>query len=810
MKRIIITVVIFFITRGITYAQAVALDRLGKDKWFKYAGGISAMGVFYNGAAPRDPLGYMVRGNLDITLAGIYRFPFSFTYSDQGLRFPSPIKLNRFSFHPSYKGLQLHFGDAALSFSPYTLSGHQFTGFGAEYKSSKPWTLAVMYGRLLKQVAYNGDQLGIQPVHERKGYGLKVGYKQPSWGVSAVLFSARDQVDTSNAAIEKYPFPERNIVMGMQGRLTVLEKGELTLDYSQSMIGLEKEGLKVYQADAFPDSLFVDNARRYRALKFGMNYPAFSGNLSVIYERIDPGYRTFGAYYFNSDLENISVVVRQSIFNRKVDLQLRSGVQRDNLDRAKNSEFRRLVNAIDVAYTPTEAVNLNVHYSNFLTHTNSRDQFDRINQVSSLDVVDTLQYRQLAQQAALSMQYRTSANTGSARSWSLMLNLQENRNENNNTQTGVTGDYFYQGALHYLVQSRPAKMQYGFSCNASWHDGGPTHRFTWGPGINAGKQLLNKKLRTRLTVNYNFTDDHEGRGGQVFNSRLQASWMVYQRHQLGFSGGYQYRTLPESQYGDLTLQINYQYRFDNFRLQLQSYPDRIQSHHPQLAKVRFRYRDVLYSGTLPEVNRQLALVSREPQFIALPQNARRELERLKDAYLEQDKRAGYKFHALHYLATLYHYGDAIEAYYHEADMAIRKIIFDMKGTDYELERRYVKSRNRWERANKEVEISGEAEKRTDPEHAYLECLHRLKGHRWLEKELKAYSGLSFDTSVHPVIRTYLATYLQDYINALAEGMAPESLRAKIEIGLIDHFYRSSFKYTVNAGVQLRYHNFKSK
>lgn len=810
MKRMIFTVTLMFCIRGMCFAQAVALDRLGKDKWLKYSGGISAMGVFYDGSASRDPFGYMVRGNIDITLAGIYRLPFSFSYSDQQWKFPSPIRLNRFSFHPSYKGLQLHFGDAAMSFSPYTLNGHQFTGFGAEFRARKHWSLGLMYGRLLKEVAYQDDLPGTAPVWERRGYGIKVSYDSSSWKLSGSILSARDLSSGVKEHIEKYPFPEQNLVVGIQGGLQIFQKGRVLFDYAHSVIGFERKGMEMYRETESYDSVSRTEDKSFRAFKVSLNYPALTGDLSLAYERIDPGYRTFGAYYFNADLENISVTAGQSLFRGKVNLQLRSGVQRDNLDGAGKQEFRRLVNALNISVSPGDHVSFNVHYSNFATHTNTRDQFDHINRGSSLEIVDTLSYRQLAQQASLSVQYRTSPHSGSSRNLSMLLNFQENRNENTGSEAKVKGDHFYQGALQYQVQPGKGKTGYAFTINSSLHTGEGTGDLTWGPGVSAGKTFADQRWRTRMTLAYNRTEGREGFKGSVFNTRLNALWTIYERHQLGVSALYQYREQERFQGGDLTVQFTYNYRLDNFRLQLQDRGHTQNSTQEEALKVKFRYRDVIYSGTFEEVNRQLALVSREPWFALLPGEARKELDRLKTAYLKQEKRGAYKFHALHYLAALYHYGDAIAAYYDQADMAIRKIIHDMKGTDHELERRYVHSKGLFESARAAYSDTTTNGDIIQLEINFEECRSRLKGHRWLEKQLQGYGGLTYDGPVHPAIRTYLESHLQDYTAALTKGEDPVSLRSKLEIGLIDHFYQSSLKHTPKTRVVLRYHNLKSK
>jgi len=115
---------------AIGFSQSVNFDQLGKEKWLRYNGGVAANAVIYDGDANRQSLTYFLSGNLNFNIAGVYNMPLSFTYSNQEFNFPNPFKFNRFSFHPSYKWVTGHIGDVNMSFSPYTLAGHQFTGVG--------------------------------------------------------------------------------------------------------------------------------------------------------------------------------------------------------------------------------------------------------------------------------------------------------------------------------------------------------------------------------------------------------------------------------------------------------------------------------------------------------------------------------------------------------------------------------------------------------------------------------------------------------------------------------------------------------
>ena len=132
-SKIVAIVLLLCLPLNLAIAQTVDLETLGKGKAFKVNGSFSSNGVFYasDQEVGREPFTYFLQGNLNI---GMYQFsmPISYSYSNQGeqLNYNLPINLNRLSLHPKYKWVQGHVGNVAMTFSPYTLNAHQFTGGG--------------------------------------------------------------------------------------------------------------------------------------------------------------------------------------------------------------------------------------------------------------------------------------------------------------------------------------------------------------------------------------------------------------------------------------------------------------------------------------------------------------------------------------------------------------------------------------------------------------------------------------------------------------------------------------------------------
>src|SRR5690606_4250736 len=101
----------------------------------------------------------------------------------------------------------------------------------------------------------------------------------------------------------------------------------------------------------------------YNAVKGNITYAANAFSTFINYEKVDPGYRTLGAYFFNNDLENITAGGSARLFENKLDLSASVGKQRNNLDDTEVSAMKRTIASVQVTFTPSEHWNINTTYS---------------------------------------------------------------------------------------------------------------------------------------------------------------------------------------------------------------------------------------------------------------------------------------------------------------------------------------------------------------------------------------------------------------------------------------------------------------
>ena len=374
-----------FLTITNSHAQQVDLENLNKtifEKPVKLGGGVSASTIFYNGndGQKRQPFTYFLNGNINVSLFNQINLPFSFSLTNLGAGFQYPTLPNRLSVHPTYKWVTCHIGDVAMSFSPYTLNGHMFRGVGVDLTPKGPFKFSAMYGRLQKAVEYDTANTIIPASYLRMGYGAKVRYDKEDHYLGMSVFSATDDPNSLQWQPDSLDiFPQSNVAFSWEAGVKLLKNLNLSGEYGLSMLTRDvrspAEGSSLLKK-TFSNRTSTDN---YQAFKAQINYQLFKNNIGIGYERIDPEYRTLGAYYFNNDYENITLRYSRPFLKEKATIDLSWGVQRDDLDNNKEQSSRRFVSSANINYAPNEKFNASFSYSNFQTYMNIRSQFDYIN-----------------------------------------------------------------------------------------------------------------------------------------------------------------------------------------------------------------------------------------------------------------------------------------------------------------------------------------------------------------------------------------------------------------------------------------------
>jgi hypothetical protein len=306
------------------------LESIGKANPIKVSGGFNATGIGYAASgltARRDPFNYFLTGNLNFDIYGI-SVPLTFSYSNQNASFRQPF--NQFSIAPNYKWAKVYLGYHNLTYSSYSLVGHIFSGAAIELTPNK-FRLSAMYGRL-NQAVEEDTIRNTLPSFRRMGFALKAGYGNNQNSIDVIMFRAQDEIASlQTIPVKSQILPAENLVLSVIGRKKIGQHfafmGEVATSAITRDTRVEKIDLEKPNAFSYVGGLFTPRASSeyYNAIKASLAYTGNLINIQLNYERVDPGYQSLGAYFFNNDIENITVSTSVRLLKNKLDLSANVG-----------------------------------------------------------------------------------------------------------------------------------------------------------------------------------------------------------------------------------------------------------------------------------------------------------------------------------------------------------------------------------------------------------------------------------------------------------------------------------------------------
>lgn len=574
MKIFLLVIFISLFTIQFSFSQN--LELIGKEKAVKINGGININQIGYlssDSLSSRDPYSLYLSGNVNVSLYG-WNVPFTFTYSNQKTTYTQPF--NQYSLHPYYKWIKLHIGYTSMSFSPYTLNGHLFLGAGVELTPQAPVTFSAMYGRLKKAIEYDSAMAAIlPPEYERWGYGIKAGTHfdvtdMVNTNIAVTAFHAADKAGTLDYIPDSLGHPAENFVLSTNIDVSIAGHFTFSTELASSMI---TSNTKSALSDAgtnkwvrFMNTAYGANAStgQYSATKMNFGYNAEIYSLGIGYERIDPGYETFGAYYFNNDLENVTVNGSLNLLEKKVNLAANVGRQRDNLDDTKTSDMKRWVTALNASYNSGKKLNANISYSSFTSHMNIRSQFVDINQATPYDNLDTLNFTQISTSTSASIGYVLKNDEQSRQNLNMNFSHQKASDKQGGIDTtGASRFYMFNGSYSYSMVPSSFTTSLSFNTNINRAPGMETT--TIGPSLAVNKLFFNKKFRNSLAVSFNQAYANGSKQVRVVSLRYNSSYTILKKHNLNLGLTFMNRkrqsTEQSSAINELIATLGYSFNF---------------------------------------------------------------------------------------------------------------------------------------------------------------------------------------------------------------------------------------------------------
>lgn len=770
-------------------AQSVDLEQFGQKQPLKVTGNLSANSVYYNSNQnnARDPFTYFLQGSLNVQWYS-FNIPISYSYTNQGenLDYQLPFNFNRLSLHPKYKWITGHIGDVSMTFSPYTLNGHQFTGGGVELTPKGKFKVSAMTGRLLKATPDDEDPRTV-PAYKRMGYGLKAEYETERYSVGVIGFYAKDAMSSIDSVPEqKKVLPKENLVLSIEGAYKINHNLDVFVEYATSALTQDLRAQKSSGRSRNLAGLLFNNkvsTEYYSALRAGTNYAFDQSTIGITYERIEPGYQTLGSYYFNNDFENITLNGATSVIDNLLNLSFNVGYQRDDLNNKKDNATSRMVGSINATATINERLNVTGSYSNFRTFTNVKvNQFDNINDDNLLDNhLDTLDYKQLSQTAMLGVNYVLSQKENIQQS----INFNYNVNDVANKQNGVVriGDasIFHNLNTAYSVGFPKHQLNITGAVNATFNSIGREDAMTIGPTLSVNKRFLANKLNTGLSSSYNITDNTAGKITTA-NIRAQAAYLLLERHHINLSliqlfrnSDYQLKTGGLS---ELTATLGYNYSFNLPPKFKREKKDKV---------FNFSYREYYFEGVHDSISPQVVLVSKKEKFrsILKIKGIKSNLRFLEEIIYETENQSDkkYKQAAIDYLKYLYDHNDFLDTYNDLAFKGLKKLYLEAVELNYRVEREYFVL---LAKVN-----SAETPNQKDIDNLKLKE-KQFVAHTYMMEQLKT---INFEDILNdnPPFKLFKDQYISKVFLMLENGKSREEIQTYLEIRFADMYHEKALK-----------------
>ncbi|MDQ2657926.1 MAG: hypothetical protein M3Y60_10945, partial [Bacteroidota bacterium] len=539
------------------------LESIAGEKPFSFSGGISLNQILYASsgiAARRDPYRYFASGNINCSVYG-WSIPLTFNHSNGNTSFTQPF--NQFSCHPTWKWITLHAGYTSMSLSPYTVNGHLFSGGALELAPKGKWKFSALYGRFLKAIqpdTLRASQL--QPAYQRTGYAMKTAYGDDQNRIELIVFHAEDdRASIGQPADSLHLTPQENLVVSVGGVKKLFAHLKLRTEFATSAITKDTRTEKTSQRNLLAKSGLLFQPRLssayYRAIKASLDYQHGQWLIGVGYERVDPEYRTLGAYYFNNDLENITLNSTAVIMKEKLNVALSAGIQHDNVAKNRISTMRRMVSALNITAAPSPRLNVSASWSSFQTYTNIRSPFAQVDELTPYNNADTLNFAQISRNAALSGNFVIGESA--TRKQNVNVNFSWQQGADSQGQQ-YSGSRFLNSNIGYTRSLLARNASIAFMFNTTIQESASMNSNIIAVTASMTKAFLNRKLRTMLSTSMSDFYSNGARVNRMLNCRITGVVAIRNKHSLNLAGVLVRRFSSRST-TELTASIGYHYSF---------------------------------------------------------------------------------------------------------------------------------------------------------------------------------------------------------------------------------------------------------
>lgn len=515
-------------------AKPQDLGQIAKQKPFVVNGTVGlGLGTYnVNGIPARQrAFSYIFNGAPTISIYGV-SFPFSVVVSDQQKSYTQPF--NQYGISPTYKWATFHAGWQSLEFSPFTLAGHNFLGGGIELNPGK-LRFGFVYGRFNKAIEADPNQplaLAQQPAYKRTGFSTKLGWGTERNHVDVIFLNAKDHVNSlSVTPISTELSPAENMVLGISSKFSFLKHFVFDMDvsgsiYTRNVLSDTVQNLKLDKVDFIKDLITLNSSTQLlTAAQTSIGYNATNYNLKFKYRRVDPDYKSMGAYYFETDVQNYTVEGMVRLLKGQLQLGGSFGLQNDNIMHDKSVRSNRKIGSANISFNkPNYGVDL--RYTNF-----------GITQDRGLNpIIDMFRVAKTNHNLSSMFRYNINGET-ITHGFVLAANLQSLVDLNEFTKPNSKSN---SRMANLSYQFGLPKKSFSASANVSYTVAEVAFGKTifYGPTLGLSQSMDKGNLGLNASISYQLQRNNNLDAGNIFNVNFNGSYRLGKRNAANLSLGY--------------------------------------------------------------------------------------------------------------------------------------------------------------------------------------------------------------------------------------------------------------------------------
>ena len=522
MNRILLIILMAFCGYKTLYAQD--LSQLKKQESFAINGSLSATSNLYNisgKTSNRDPFTYLMAGNVDVSVYG-FHLPFSFMYGGQNLSYAQPF--NRFGISPQYKWIKVHLGYRSMNYSSYTLAGHTFLGAGVEMNPGK-FRFSGVYGRFKQKTIPNtANPIDTLYTPTRKGYSLKVGVGSQNNYFDLIFQKiADDSLSVNLSKGAKLKELQSNTVLGTHFRFKIAKSLVWETEGAISLLTKNMADKLLPQIDnsllqKLSDTFNLNASSEYStAWNSSLMFTAKLYSIGLQYRRISPNFQSFGAYYFNTDIENYTLNGKFSAFKRKLNVNSNIGLQRDNLRKNKASQSVRVISMANVSYNSGKTFSINGSFSNYSIN----------QQAGRVPLNDTIKLYQTNR--SITLMPMLTFTKGPIQQVIQMNAMLTDMIDHNKYTAGKSEVNSRVSMLNYFLNHSKLEANFMAGINYTTMSSAAMNQTLYGLTTDIGKTFFNGKLNANASVSVN-RSDFENIPGWVNTGGMNITFRPHKKH----------------------------------------------------------------------------------------------------------------------------------------------------------------------------------------------------------------------------------------------------------------------------------------